>query len=670
MTIVQIDSLSHSFGAQELFVPFSAQIARGDRVALIGDNGTGKSTLLAILADELRASSGTVQTPTGIRIGYLHQTARLHSAKTLIEAMDVPFAELRTMEATLRRLENDLAAGSNTEAEAHYDTLLHEFRDRGGYEIDARIRSVLAGVGFSQQMFSRPVETLSGGESARAALARVLLESPDLLMLDEPTNHLDFAALDWLEESLIGFDGAVVLVSHDRHLLARVANRTWEIAFGELTQYRAGYEDSRILRNAFRERHEKAFRDQQEEIEKMKEFVRRHQAGQKHRQAKDRERKLERIEANRIERPRTARRMALSIPVGGPSGRTVLETTPLQIGYDKILFSTPSLRLERQDRVAIVGPNGCGKTTLLKSIIGSVPLLAGQIHHGHNVQPAVFSQTQEGLHNGGSVLDAVLDWTSMTLGDARSYLGKFLFSGDDAYKSLASLSGGERSRLALAQLSLVEGNLLLLDEPTNHLDLASQELLQDALTRYQGTVILVSHDRTLLEAIATRLWIVEEDQLLDIVHSYRTYCERRRMSSGDGTRKTLSTPPHVGTHRERRTDDSTPPPVTSKRKKPDRYQLRLQQERIHEVESEIERLEEEMKRLEKEISNATETGDGRAIADVGRVHAETAGRLARCVRTWEQLIAEPDSDPAADPNAEFRSDCNTGPIAAHRHDHA
>ena len=297
MTIVQIDSLSHSFGAQELFAPFSAQVARGDRVALIGDNGTGKSTLLAALAGELRPSSGAVQAASGVRIGYLHQTARLHGVETLIEAMEAPFDELRTMERTLRRLEHDLAAGSDAEAEAEasYDTLLHAFRDRGGYEVDARIRAVLAGVGFSRDMFPRPIEQLSGGESARAALARVLLEAPDLLMLDEPTNHLDFEALDWLEESLISFDGAVVLVSHDRHLLEKVANRTWEIAFGEITQYRVGYEKSRALRDAFRRQHEKQFRDQQDEIEKMREFVRRHQAGQKHRQAKDRERKLERI---------------------------------------------------------------------------------------------------------------------------------------------------------------------------------------------------------------------------------------------------------------------------------------------------------------------------------------------------------------------------------------
>ncbi len=665
MTIVQIDSLSHGFGAQELFAPFSAQIARGDRVALIGDNGTGKSTLLAILAGELRSSNGTVQTPAGIRIGYLHQTARLRSARTLIEAMDAPFSELRTMEATLRRLEHDLAAGGNVDAEARYDKLLHEFRDRGGYEIDARIRSVLAGVGFSQEMFERPVATLSGGESARAALARVLLESPDLLMLDEPTNHLDFAALDWLEETLVGFDGAVVLVSHDRHLLAKVANRTWEIAHGKLTQYRTGYENSRTLRDAFRERHEKEFRDQQEEIEKMKEFVRRHQAGQKHRQAKDRERKLERIEANRIERPRTTRRMALSIPAGGPSGRTVLETTPLQIGYGKTLFSTPSLRLERQDRVAIVGPNGCGKTTLLKSVIGSVPLRAGRIHHGHNVHPAVFSQTQEGLHNEGSVLDAVLSWTSMTLGEARSYLGKFLFSGEDVHKSLASLSGGERSRLALAQLSLVEGNLLLLDEPTNHLDLASQELLQDALTRYQGTVILVSHDRTLLEAIATRLWIIEGDHLVDIAHGYRAYCERRRMNSIREESKTVSGPSRLNTHREGCPDGSPPDPATSKRKKPDRYRLRIQQERIHEEESEIERLEEKMKRLEREISEATETGNGQAIADLGRVHAETADRLAAHVRTWEELLGEIDLEPAVTSRADVDARRDADPTSVH-----
>ena len=647
MTIVQIDSLAHSFGAQELFAPFSAQIAHGDRIALIGDNGTGKSTLLAILAGELRPGSGKVRTGSGTRVGYLHQTARLHGAETLVEAMDIPFAELRTIERTLRHLEHDLAAGGGQEAEARYDHLLHEFRDRGGYEVDARIRAVLAGVGFPQSAFSRPIEQLSGGESARAALARALLEAPDLLMLDEPTNHLDFAALDWLEESLLGFDGAVVLVSHDRHLLEKVGNRTWEIAFGEVTQYRTGYKESRILRDAFRQQQMKDFRDQQDEIEKMKEFVRRHHAGQKHRQAKDRERKLERIEAERIERPRTTKRMALTIPIGEPSGRTVLETTALQARYDKPLFAAPPLRLERCDRVAIVGPNGCGKTTLLRSIAGIVPLLDGRIRLGHNVHAAVFSQTQEGLHTGGSVLDAVLNWTSMTVGEARAYLGKFLFSGDDVYKSLASLSGGERSRLALAQLSLIEGNLILLDEPTNHLDLASQELLQEALADYEGTVVLVSHDRTLLEAIATRLWVIEGTDLVEYAYGYRTYCERRWISAADedaGGQGSLPDRPGA-----RRTGPSLPPAKgaagSGGAPKRDRYQLRRREERIRESEIQIEALEDKMKRLEREITEATEAGDGQAIAELGRAHTEAAGRLADQYRIWEDLIGEIHPDP-------------------------
>ncbi|MBN1857959.1 ABC-F family ATP-binding cassette domain-containing protein [Candidatus Bipolaricaulota bacterium] len=668
MTIVQIDSLAHSFGAQQLFAPFSAQIAHGDRIALIGDNGTGKSTLLAVLAGELRPSLGEVRAGSGIRVGYLHQTARLHGAQTLIEAMDAPFAEIHAIESTMRRLEHDLAAGGGPEAEARYDHLLHEFRDRGGYEVDARIRAVLAGVGFPQSAFSRPIEQLSGGESARAALARALLEAPDLLMLDEPTNHLDFAALDWLEDSLLGFDGAVVLVSHDRHLLEKVGNRTWEIAFGEVTQYRVGYEESRILRSEFRRQHERSFRDQQDEIEKMKDFVRRHHAGQKHRQAKDRERKLERIEAERIERPRTAKRMALSIPIGEPSGRTVLETTELQVGYDKPLFTAPPLRLERHDRVAIVGPNGCGKTTLLKSIMGSVPLLVGRIRHGHNVHPAVFSQTQEGLHTAGNVLDAVLDWTSMTIGDARAYLGKFLFSGDDVYKSLASLSGGERSRLALAQLSLIEGNLLLLDEPTNHLDLASQELLQEALAHYAGTVVLVSHDRTLLEAIATRLWVVEGAHLVDYAYGYRTYCERRRTSAAsEGATRQGS--PQSGSNLHRA--DPSPPQqrnaAGSGPQKRDRYQLRRYEQQIRELETRIEGLEDDMKRLEQEITAATNAGDGRAIADLGRAHAETADRLAGEYRIWEDLIGE--INPNQDQDREHRLGPDPGRSPARRIEH-
>ncbi len=304
MSILQIEQLSKAFAADILFDPFSSQVSRGDRIALIGDNGVGKSTLLKIIADLEPPSTGAVRLIGDVRTGYLSQTIRLQAEGTLREAMDHPFARLHQMERELRQLEHAIADGAHDSETTHrYDDLLHGFERAGGYEIDARIRSALVGVGFTLDQFDTPVNVLSGGEEARAALARILLEAPDLLMLDEPTNHLDFAALDWLEETLLQFPGALILVSHDRHLLDRVANRTWDMAFEEVTVYAGGYTKSRAQRDADRTRRLTAYEDQEETIEKYKDFVRRHKAGQKVRQAKDRERKLERIEKTRIKRP-------------------------------------------------------------------------------------------------------------------------------------------------------------------------------------------------------------------------------------------------------------------------------------------------------------------------------------------------------------------------------
>ncbi|MFC2078640.1 ABC-F family ATP-binding cassette domain-containing protein, partial [Candidatus Bipolaricaulota bacterium] len=306
--------MSKAFAADILFDPFSTQVARGDRIALIGDNGVGKSTLLKIIANLEPPSEGAVRLIGDVRTGYLSQTGRLQEEGTLREAMERPFARLREVETELRRLEHVIADGAHDSESIHrYDDLLHQFERSGGYEIDARIRAALVGVGFAPDQFDTPVDVLSGGEEARAALARVLLEAPDLLMLDEPTNHLDFTALDWLEETLLAFPGALILVSHDRHLLDRVANRTWDMAFEEVSVHKLGYSQSRAQRDVDRARRLEAYEQQEETIEKYKDFVRRHKAGQKVRQAKDRERKLERIEKERIERPRDAKRISLQI---------------------------------------------------------------------------------------------------------------------------------------------------------------------------------------------------------------------------------------------------------------------------------------------------------------------------------------------------------------------
>ena len=625
MALIQIEQVEKSFGGQALFSPFTAQVARGDRIALVGDNGTGKSTLLSIIAGVETPSGGRILRAGGLRIGYLRQVARLVGNGTLSEAARRPFGELIVVEEELRRLESRMARTEDPEALHRYDDLLHAFERSGGYAFDAKIRAVLRGVGFAAEEFDKPVSRLSGGEEARGALACVLLEEPDLLLLDEPTNHLDLAALDWLEETLSTFSGAMLLVSHDRQLLTRVANRTWEIAFGEVTTYRVGYTQSRALRETKRTHQLLAYEQQQATIERYKAFIRRHHAGQKHRQAKDRQHKIEKVEKVLVKRPRETKRISLKINAGAPSGKRVLATEGLKIGFHRPLFCCPTLSLYRGERVAIIGENGCGKTTFLRTIAGEIPPLSGKITLGHNVRLGIFRQTQEGLRGNETVLDAILATGDLSISEGRGLLGRFLFSGDEVTKKMCALSGGERSRIALALLSLMKGNVLLLDEPTNHLDLASQEILEEALLAYEGTTLLASHDRALLESLATQVWEIQDGELRVFLGSYSDYADRiaaRRAAS------------ETATQEPKRKQAKKP---SLKEEKPDRYQERRRLEALKEIEEEIETLEAELKAVEQELLDTSRRGDGRRIGPLGADHKRLSEQLEEHYAEWERL---------------------------------
>lgn len=625
MSLIQLEQIEKSFGTQLLFLPSSTQVSRGDKIALIGDNGTGKSTLLEIIAGIQQPTSGNVHRARSMRTGYLPQHARLKSDGTLYQSLQEAFSGLLDMQAKLRHMESQMADTSNAELLHSYDNLLHTFGQQGGYTVDARIKAALIGVGFTRESISKPVDRLSGGEEARAALARVLVDPPDLLLLDEPTNHLDFSALDWLEETLIAFSGAIILVSHDRHLLDQVTNRTWEIAFGELLFYRGGYTRSRVARKAKLAQQQQAYTEQQEYIKRQEEFIRRHHAGQKHRQAKDREKKLQRITRELIAHPRQSKHMSLTIPVKASSGKRALQTRGLQVGFTSALFSCPDLTLYRGERAAIIGPNGCGKTTLLETLIGNVAPFAGTVHMGYKVVPTGYNQQQKGLYRNETVLDIILARSSLTIAQARGLLGRFLFSKDEVSKQMKTLSGGERSRVALAILSLMEGNLLLLDEPTNHLDLASQEVLEATLLAYKGTILLVSHDRALLNTVATQVWEIEQGRLRVFLGGYAYYKEHLA---------TKATHPHSNQKKQTRESRNTrKDPETPTRNK--YHQQRLLRN-IEQLEKEIEHLEKELNKIEKDLLIATNHADIAKVAEFGSKYERFKERLDRCYADWEK----------------------------------
>jgi ATP-binding cassette subfamily F protein 3 len=533
MALIATEDLWHRYGAEVIFEKVSVGVQRGDRIGLVGLNGSGKSTLLRILAGLQEPTGGRVLRARSVRVGYLPQEPLLESTATLFEEMLSAFERLREQEHTLHQLEQMLSCGDpSAELLQRYDELLEEFRQGGGYEYRHRIHQVLKGMGFSDE--HQPIAQLSGGQRARAALAKVLLQEPDVLLLDEPTNHLDIEALEWLEEYLSHWKGAFIIVSHDRYFLDKLVNKIWELEFGRLYEYPGNYSRYRALRAERLERQWKLYEEQQEFIKRSEEFIRRNIAGGDFRasQAQARQKMLEKLE--RIPKPIVPKRMHLWMDVKSPSGERVLRAKDLVIGYPGVpLVRCKNLSVQRGERVALLGPNGSGKSTLLRTIAGELMPLEGTLELGEGVEIAYFRQSQTELDDPDkTVLDVMISNGKMTISEARDFLGKFLFSGDEVFKKLSELSGGERSRLALAQLARLGGNLLLLDEPTNHLDIDSREVLQEALGEYRGTLILASHDRALIQAIATQIWEIHEGELRVYAGNYERYRAQRQTSSG------------------------------------------------------------------------------------------------------------------------------------------
>jgi len=529
MSLLVGNRLAKSYGANDVFEDISVRIEHNDRIGFVGANGSGKTSLLRILAGIEPSTAGEIYVAQNVRRGYLPQDPPPAGDQTLYADLHGVFAPLLLQGEELRRLEAQMTDPATSQRElnhilADYGHKQEAFERAGGYSIDQRVKTVLTGLGLEPELWRTPLAHLSGGQRTRAFLGRLLLEEPDLLLLDEPTNHLDVRSVEWLESQLLAWKGAFVVVSHDRYFLDTVATRIWEMSRHRLDAYRGNYSHYRQQRGERLDRWRKEYAQQQKFIRDTEEFVRRYKAGQRTKEAQGRETRLQKFMQNEaLPPPPSERRIRLPLRTDIRSGDLVLRTRRLLVGHPGVdsrgnsrptpILSVPDLDLRRGQIAALLGPNGAGKTTLVRSILGELEPLQGAIQLGAGVKMGYLAQHHVGagfglMDSGRTVLDTLLEIKNLPLERARTYLGQFLFRGDDVFKTIGQLSGGQRSRIALARLTLQGANFLLLDEPTNHLDLESQEILQDALQQFTGTILLVTHDRALVDALATELWIV------------------------------------------------------------------------------------------------------------------------------------------------------------------
>lgn len=537
MIVLQVNQLYKSFATDEILSGVKLEVQHRDRVALVGRNGAGKSTLLKIIAGQMSYDAGDIIMPKDVKLGYLEQHSGIDSELSIWDEMMTIFEPLKKMEQNIRSLEAKMAdesVYSNPDAYGRvvkeYDQLQHDFKAVGGYQYEAETRSVLHGMQFYQDMWQLPIQSLSGGQRTRLALAKLLLSKPDLLVLDEPTNHLDIETLSWLEGYLKAYDGAILIVSHDRYFLDQVVSIVYEVSRTKVTRYVGNYSHYLEEKAKAYERDIKTFEREQDEKAKMEMLIQKNIArATSSKMAKSRRKMLERREW--MEAPDGDEKSAsFSFTIERQSGNDVLSINDLAIGYpDKLISSNINMRIFREDAVALVGPNGVGKSTLLKTVVKDLAPLAGSIHYGTNVSIGYYDQEQAKLTGNKTVLAELWDeWPLLNEKDIRTVLGNFLFSGDDVTKPISSLSGGEKARVALAKLMMHKHNFLVLDEPTNHLDLDSKEVLENALVDYPGTLLFVSHDRYFINRITTKVMELSHDGAFEYLGDYDYYVEKKQ----------------------------------------------------------------------------------------------------------------------------------------------
>lgn len=640
MILLQANQIARLFGADVLFKNIQLEIADHSRIGLVGRNGAGKSTLLKIIAGLEAPDEGQIAKNKTATMGYLAQDTGLASDATVWDEMLEAFAEVRQMESRLRMLEQSIADAQDHTSDAYtrllkeYDQLQHDFTEKNGYGYETEIRSVLHGFQFDESFYEQAINTLSGGQKTRLALARMLLQKPDILILDEPTNHLDIETLAWLENYLQNYSGALLIVSHDRYFLDKVVSEIYELSRHRMRHYKGNYSRYLDLKAEQLQSEWKAYEKQQQEINKLEDFVVRNLVrASTTKRAQSRRKQLEKME--RMDRPQGDEKSAhFLFDIDKPSGNVVCQLENGAIGYDEEVLAAPiDLDIRRQDAIALVGPNGIGKSTLLKSLIGTLPLLQGEVHLGTNVSIGYYDQGQADLNSRKTILSELWDEHPTTPEvTIRNVLGGFLFSGEDVDKPIALLSGGEKARVALAKLAMNKENFLILDEPTNHLDIDNKEVLENALIDYQGTLLFVSHDRYFINRIASKVIELSEDGSKLYLGDYDYYLEKKREEAEIAAMLADS-------------DSSQPSaPSTGKQtfqqSKEQQKILRSLQRKVAEVEDNLATIEETLHNLEKAMAEPDVLEDHVRLTDLNSQLEAAQSQQESLLEQWETFSLE------------------------------
>ncbi|MCR4883659.1 MAG: ABC-F family ATP-binding cassette domain-containing protein [Clostridiales bacterium] len=631
MILLSIQDIHKAFGTNEVLRGASLTLQNGEKMGLVGVNGSGKSTLMKIIAGLEHEDSGTISMQKGLRLGYLAQQGDVNPERTVLEEMESVFEPVVRMEQELRAIEEEMAQAASDELllkrlGGRYDSLNRAFEDAKGYGWKSEVQKVLAGLGFRKDQQGQKASLLSGGERTRLCLGRMLLQEPDLLLLDEPTNHLDLKSISWLEDYLLSYRGAVLVISHDRYFMDHVCDHMGELLFGRVELYDGNYTEYMAQRTERFEIRMKAWELQQKEIERQEAIIERYRSFNREksiRAAESRERRLEKME--RLERPKDEHQVHFHFSCRRRTGEDVLMITELKKGYDgRVLFDHVNMHLRSGDRVALIGDNGVGKTTLFKCIVSQEKPDNGLIRFGSGVDIGYYDQHQAGLHDSKTVLDEVWDdFRRLDQTEVRGALGMFLFTGDDVLMPVSTLSGGEKGRVALTKLMLHQDNLLLLDEPTNHLDMDSREVLEQALEEFPGTILAISHDRYFINRFANRVAVLEEGGMREYLGNYDDYFEKvNRAQEPDGSGSQVT---RTQMDREKK---------RSREEQRRLNELKAMQEK---AEQDVIRAEQEAAEMEQQLQDPAIWQDPEKAQTLSKAYQAKKAEIERLYEAWETL---------------------------------